>query len=145
VLNRVPLEGGGGGRLAHVATRAGIPAALVEAGQLGRMDEADVTFIADGVLNAMRSIGMLQEQVVGRRGERIILEEIEVYAHASGLFQSRVAPGDHIRPGDELGEIVDYLGRSVERFTSEWNGVVLGVIGPAMVDGRFPLVIGVEV
>ena len=46
--------------------------------------------------------------------------------------------------GQDLGEIVDYLGRTVERFTLEWSGVVLGVIGPAMIDGRFPLVIGIK-
>jgi uncharacterized protein len=145
VLNEVPVTATGGSRLAHVATRAGIPAALVEAGQLGRMDEADVRFLVDGVLNTMRTIGMQGEPVVESKRDKILLEEIEVYAHASGLFHARVAPGDAIEPGQELGEIVDYLGRTVERFTSEWSGVVLGVIGPAMIEGRFPLVIGIRV
>jgi uncharacterized protein len=142
VLNTVPAQASGGSRLAHVATRAGIPAALVEAGQLGRMDEADVRFIADGVLNAMHTIGMLEGPPAAASQAPILLEEIEVYAHTSGLFHARVAPGDAIEPGQELGVIVDYLGRTTERFTSQWTGIVLGVIGPAMVAGRFPLVIG---
>jgi predicted deacylase len=145
VLNQVPAEVSGGSRLCHVATRAGIPAALVEAGQLGRMDEPDVRFIVDGVLNTMRSLGMLDEPFVTSATERVVLEEIEVYAHSRGLFHARVAPGDTIEPGQQLGEIVDYFGQPVERFTSEWSGVVLGVIGPAMVEGRFPLVIGIRV
>jgi hypothetical protein len=144
VLNHVPAQASGGSRLAHVATRAGIPAALVEAGQLGRMDEPDVRFIADGVLNTMRTIGMLDEPPVAPRRSPIVLDEIEVYAHTSGLFHARVAPGDAIEPGQDLGEIVDSLGRGVERFTSQWSGVVLGVIGPAMIEGRFPLVIGIK-
>jgi uncharacterized protein len=144
VLNEVPPQASGGSRLCHVATRAGVPAALVEAGQLGRIDEADVRFIADGVRNVMRMLGMLDEPIVRQRAKPLILNEIEVYAHTAGLFHSRVSPGDTIVPGQQLGEIVDYFGNSVERFTSEWNGVVLGVIGPAMVEGRFPLVIGVR-
>lgn len=144
VLNKVPAEASYGSRLCLVATRAGIPAALVEAGQLGRMDEPDVRFIVDGVLNTMRSIGMLAEPAVLAQRERIVLEEIEVYAHTTGLFHARVAPGDAIEPGQELGEIVDYLGNNSESFTAEWSGVVLGVIGPAMVPGRFPLVIGIR-
>jgi predicted deacylase len=145
VVNQVPAEPSGGGRLAHTATRAGIPTALVEAGQRGLIEQSDVRFIEDGVLNTMRAIGMLEEPTTAGGVDPIVLEEIEVYANGTGLFHSRVAPGDKIRPGQELGEIVDYLGRTVEHFTSRWNGVVLGVIGPATVVGRFPLVIGVEV
>ncbi len=144
VMNEVPAVAEGGSRLCHVATRAGIPAALAEAGQLGRMDEPDVRFIAEGVRNVMRTLGMLDEPVAPPPRERIVLEEIEVYAHSTGLFHARVAPGDAIEPGQHLGEIVDYLGNTVERFESQWSGVVLGVIGPAMVEGRFPLVIGVR-
>lgn len=145
VLNNVPVATQGGSRLAHVATRAHIPAALVEAGQLGRMDESDVHFIADGIVNVMRTIGMLEAAPTPPRADRVVLEEIEVYAHTRGLFHAKVAPGDTIAPGQPLGEIVDYLGATVERFTSEWHGVVLGVIGPAMIEGRFPLVIGIKV
>jgi uncharacterized protein len=144
VLNNVPTHTDGGSRLAHVATRAGIPVALVEAGQLGRIDEADISFIVDGIRNTMRAIGMLDEPLAQPVADRLILDEIEVYAHTSGLFHARVAPGDELEPGQNLGEIVDYLGRTVERFTSQWSGVVLGVIGPAMIEGRFPLVIGVK-
>jgi uncharacterized protein len=144
VLNQVPPQASGGSRLCHVATRRGIAAALVEAGQLGRIDESDVRFLVDGIHNTLRVLGMLDEPVVARADDPIILDEIEVYAHTSGLFHARVAPGDAIEPGQDLGQIVDYLGRSVERLTSEWSGVVLGVIGPAMIEGRFPLVIGIR-
>jgi hypothetical protein len=47
-------------------------------------------------------------------------------------------------PGQDLGEIVDYFGRTVERFESHWSGIVPGVIRPATVEGRFPLVIGIQ-
>jgi len=117
--------------------------ALVEAGQLGRIDEPDTHFIAHGIRNTMRVLGMLEEPRTPVRTDQVMLDEIEVYAHSRGLFISRVSPGDAIEPGQDLGEIVDYVGRHVERFTSEWSGVVLGVIGPAMIEGRFPLVIGI--
>jgi hypothetical protein len=98
VLNQVPTHATGGSRLCHVATRATIPAALVEAGELGRMDEPDVRFIADSVRNAMRVIGILDEPVVAATLKPMLLEEIEVYAHATGLFDVRAAPGDAIVP-----------------------------------------------
>jgi uncharacterized protein len=98
VLNRVPPRADGGSRLAHVATRTRIPAALVEAGQRGRLDEPDIGFVVDGVRNSMRVIGMLDEPPTPVRADQVVLDEIEVYAHTSGLFHARVAPGDPIEP-----------------------------------------------
>jgi predicted deacylase len=146
VLNQVPPEpAADGSRLCWTATRAGIPAALVEAGSRGGLEEADIRFVYDGVLNAMRLLGNHAAAPERSAAAPVLLEEIEVHATTSGLFHTLVSPGQHITPGQPLGNIVDYFGASVEHFTSEWEGVVLGVIGPAMLPGRFPLVIGTRV
>ena len=52
----------------------------------------------------MRSTGMLDGEPAVPRADRAILNEIEVYAHTTGLFHARVAPGDTIKPGQDLGE-----------------------------------------
>jgi predicted deacylase len=144
VLNQVPAEiERRGQRLSLMATDSGIPAVLVEAGSRGILEEADIRFIHDGILNLMRLLGMLPEPVEPASEPPIIVREVPVLASGAGLFHARVKPGDRVVPGQPLGDLVDYVGHAVERFTSEWDGVVLGVIGPAMVSGRMPLVIGV--
>jgi predicted deacylase len=144
VLNQLPAHlAGQGQRLSLVGTNAGIPSVLVEAGERGRLEEADIHFIQAGVVNVMRLLDMLAEAVEPAREAPVVVRELPVIAHSTGLFHSTVSPGDRISVGQELGQVIDYLGRSVERFTSEWDGVVLGVIGPAVVEGAMPLVIGV--
>jgi predicted deacylase len=130
-------------RLSLMATDAGIPSVLVEAGSRGRLDEPDIQFIYRGMLNVMRFVGMLDEPVQPALSPPVVVREVPVIANSTGLLHARVVPGDIISPGQVLGEIVDYTGCAVERFTSEWDGVVLGVIGPATIPGRMPLVIGV--
>jgi predicted deacylase len=130
-------------RVSLLATDAGIASVLVEAGQRGQLDEADIRFIHDGVLNAMRVMGMLDEPVEQPSAPPVVVREVPVIASQTGLFHSAVAPGERVMPGQELGATLDYTGATVEHFVAEWNGVVLGVIGPALVSGGMPLVIGV--
>lgn len=129
-------------RLSLIGTDAGIPAVLVEAGERGFLHEPDIRFIQEGVLNVMRVLGMLAEPVRPAPKPPVVVRELPVIASSTGLFHARVKPGDWISPHQVLGEVIDYFGRSVERFTSEWHGVVLGVIGPAVVPGGMLLVIG---
>jgi predicted deacylase len=144
VLNQLPAHVDRlGQRLSLVGTDAGIPSVLVEAGERGLLEESDIRFIQEGVLNVMRLLGMLAEPVRPAGTRPVVVRELPVIAHSTGLFRSKVKAGDQISPGQQLGEVIDSFGRSVERFTSEWDGVVLGVIGPAVVEGRMPLVIGV--
>jgi predicted deacylase len=144
VLNQLPPAiPRTGQRLSLLATDSGIASVLVETGSRGLVEEFDVRFIYDGVLNAMRTIGMLAEPAQAAAAPPAIVREVPVIAKQTGLFHSLVAPGDIVSPGQRLGSIVDYLGVTAEHITSEWDGVVLGVIGPAMTPGRMPLVIGV--
>jgi predicted deacylase len=144
VLNQLPPEvRRTDQRLSLMATDAGIPAALVEAGQRGELEDTDISFIADGVVNAMRVLGMIDETVETSSATPVIVREVPVIASQTGLFHSAVAPGDRVAPGQELGNTRDYTGATVERFAAEWTGVVLGVIGPSVVAGGMPLVIGV--
>jgi len=144
VLNQLPAHvDRRGQRLSLMGTDAGIPSVLVEAGERGLLEESDIRFIQEGVRNVMRLLGMLAEPVQPALARPVVVRELPVIAHSTGLFHSKVKAGDQISPGQELGEVIDPFGRSVERFTSEWDGVVLGVIGPAVVEGRMPLVVGV--
>lgn len=144
VLNQLPEQvDGQRQRLSLIGTAAGIPSVLVEAGERGRLEESDIGFIEEGVRNVMRLLGMLAEPVRQALKPPVVVREVPVFAHATGLYHAKVKPGDQISPGQELGEVIDPFGRSAEQFTSDWNGVVLGVIGPAVVEGSMPLVIGV--
>jgi len=145
VLNQLPESvARTGQRLSLLATDSGIASVLVEAGSRGQLDEFDIGFIYEGLLNAMRVLKMLAEPEQPAASAPSIVREVPVLASQTGLFHSLVAPGDTVVPGQDLGSILDYQGAAVERFTSEWNGVVLGVIGPAITPGQMPLVIGVN-
>jgi len=146
VLNQLPAHvDRQAQRLSLIGTDAGIPSVLVEAGERGLLEEADIRFIYEGVRNVMRLLGMLAEPVRPALTRPVVVREQPVFAHSTGLFHAKVKPGDLISPGQQLGEVIDQFGRSIERFISEWDGVVLGVIGPAVVEGRMPLVVGVIV
>ena len=92
---------------------------LVEAGQRGHFHETDIRFIQDGVLNVMRVLGMLGEPVRPAPTPPVVIRELPVIASSTGLFHANVPAGAiEISPGQALGEVIDYFGRSVERFTS---------------------------
>jgi len=121
------------------------PTILVEIGENGRRDAAFVTPIVDGVLNAMRGLGMLPGAVVApREMPRWFDSTVSAYATASGILTPTSTTPRFIAKGELLGTIRDYRGRELEEVRSPVDGYALyGLAGPPVRAGETVVTIAI--
>ena len=104
---------------------AGIANIWVECGKNGIPTGDDIGVHYDGVIAAMQSVGMLageparpeQTQLEGRRSQ--------VNASLSGVWYPAIREGDVVERGQLLGELTDYFGQTIERYTAPARSLVL--------------------
>jgi hypothetical protein len=114
------------------------PTILVEIGENGRRDAAFVTPIVDGVLNAMRSLGMLDGVVTApREPARWFESTTSATATKGGVLTPASTSPRPVRKGERLAIIHDYRGRLVEEVVSPVDGYALyGLTGPPVKVGE---------
>jgi hypothetical protein len=129
----------GAGTLSSYAGAAerGVPAILAEAGGAGQLQGNAAEMLVDGVVRVMRHLGILKpdtEANVERRtsnaerriAEQKVLTAFEwVYSKHAGMWYSRVAAGDLIEKGQEIGTVGDLFGDTLETVVAPVNGTVL--------------------
>ena len=117
------------GSLRTAAASLGIPMLLYEAGQALRFDELAIRAGLAGVINVMRSLGMLS---ASRRRRNNAIEPFIarnsswVRASQSGLLSTQVALGAHVEKGDLLGHIDDPYSSGRHKVAATFEGVVIG-------------------
>ncbi|MGW1025715.1 succinylglutamate desuccinylase/aspartoacylase family protein [Streptomyces sp. NPDC002577] len=99
----------GGGNSHAAAARQGIPAILVETGQLGERDSGR---LVDGLGGVLRRLGVLDAKTPdGTDGELAPVCEwvwaAGVTAEATGLWYPEFALGDEVTEGQVIGRVVD--------------------------------------
>lgn len=124
---------------------AGIPTILVEIGENGSRDEADVEAIVKGVENALRTLAMRDTPAHNvPPALRLFEGTVGVSASHSGLFFPAATGGRYLWKGDLIGIIRDYTGKEVERLHAPINGYALyGIQGPPVRAGDSVITIGV--
>jgi predicted deacylase len=66
-----------------------------------------------------------------------------VYTKSSGVWYPKVAPGDSVNEGGDIGTVGDLFGDTLEKATSPVNGVVLFLtINPSVLEGGLLMGIG---
>ena len=90
-----------------------------------------------GIINVMRTIGMLPKQRSGRRLEPLLARSTSwVRASSSGVLNKKVGLGSQVRRGEVLGVISDPLGGEVAQVVAPTAGVVLGQLNlPLIYEG----------
>lgn len=116
------------GSLRECATEAGIPVILYEAGEALRFDEGYIAAGVKGVINVMRSIGMLRET---RRKKPPPLPIISyktawVRAPESGILRTLVPLGAMVTEGQTLAWVADPFGEGETEVVAPNDGVVIG-------------------
>lgn len=112
------------GSLNHSATANGVVSILAECGGNGTLEESDVQTHVSGVLNVMRTLGMI-DGAPATTGPRIAARgRIVVRATRSGLVRTLVQIGDEVRAGETVAEIRDVFGDVVERVSASSAGLV---------------------
>lgn len=116
------------GSLRAAARERGIPTLLYEGGEALRFDEVSIRAGRRGVLNVMRALGMLPPSRRKTRRPEPFISRYSIWARApeSGMLDTVVRLGAHVKQGDPLGHIDDpYSGRR-KTIVSSSDGVVIG-------------------
>ena len=117
------------GSLREAASEHGIPMLLYEAGEALRFNEIAIRAGVKGIINVMRSLGMLPSSKTRRKRPYepfIARSSTWVRASASGLFRKVCALGSRVKRGEVLGLIDDPLGGGEFEVNAIASGIVIG-------------------
>jgi predicted deacylase len=121
------------------AAALGIPGILVEAGQLGILDEENTQLLLQGCWNVALCMNILP-------GTVIPVEQIEymnfpwVRSEHTGCWYPQVKIGDVIEKGQTVGVVKDYFGAVLGEYKAVEAGLVLLVCAAMSVNANDPLV-----
>ncbi|MGH9641633.1 MAG: succinylglutamate desuccinylase/aspartoacylase family protein [Terriglobales bacterium] len=128
------------GFVAHAAAQKGIVSILAEAGGNGTMEEADIAAHVDGARNVMRYLRMIDGEPRILGPQIMATDWHNTRATRSGLLWLKVAVGDRISEGQEVAEICDTFGRSVEKVRAGKAGLAMLVWSHKAVNTGDPIV-----
>ncbi|EDY86258.1 succinylglutamate desuccinylase/aspartoacylase [gamma proteobacterium HTCC5015] len=115
------------GSLRAAAVERNVPILLYEAGEALRFDEVCIRAGYRGVMNVMRSLGMLAKSRRKPPQEPMIAEQSNwVRAPASGIMRAVIPLGGQTRKGDVLGVIANPLGDWEVEVKAPAEGIVIG-------------------
>lgn len=117
------------GSLREAAAQQGIPMLLYEAGEALRFNEVAIRAGVKGVINVMRTLGMLPASRVRRKKIKepfIARSNTWVRASASGLFRKVSSLGSRVKRGEIIGLIDDPFGGSEFEVVSTASGIIIG-------------------
>src|SRR3569623_702555 len=125
VLLDTPIRAGS---LREVAACHDMPMLLYEAGEALRFNEAGIKAGVRGVIDVMRTLGMLPAETAARR--RAALPMVArasswVRAPESGIFRTVRRLGDPARKGDLLGVVADPFGERETAVVAPCNGMII--------------------
>jgi len=103
----------------------GIPAMVVEAGNVGLMEESAIDFHFTGVLNVLKQFRMIEgslERVIS--APRIFGKVHTIKATVGGFYTCKVDVGQAVKKGETVGEIRSIFGEPRETLVSPIDGDV---------------------
>jgi predicted deacylase len=119
--------------------RTGIPAVLTEAGGQGIWPPEAVALHANGVRRLLRHLGMVE----GPEPEPIATEVLDQFlwlrSEHTGYSYPKVAVGDMVREGQELGVVTDFLGTVLQSANAPADGRVLFLVSSLAINKGDPL------
>ncbi|MEU9919319.1 succinylglutamate desuccinylase/aspartoacylase family protein [Streptomyces sp. NPDC051001] len=96
-----------GGNSHAAAARQGIPAILVETGQLGERDAETARALVLGLYGALSGLGVLDTEAQDTTTPREWVWAAGVTAETTGLWYPAFAVGDDVTDGQVIGHVVD--------------------------------------
>src|SRR5206468_12200802 len=120
-----------------------------------------VSLLVNGVVNVMRHLGMIDDaefkshtEINSKRKPKrtaravatTVLTKFDwLYTKSTGVWYPKVAQGDAVREGEQIGTVGDLFGDTLEEIVSPVNGVVLFLtISPSVLENGLLMGIGVE-
>ncbi len=122
------------GSLREAIADLGIPMLLYEAGEAFRFDELSIRTGLRGVLNVMRSIGMLTSKQSSATHSIFKAEASRwVRAPISGMLVKSAVVGRQVSKGDVLGVVSDPFGDKESEVVSPVSGLIVGKLNHPLV------------
>lgn len=114
--------------LGNTAVLRSKPAITTESGYLGRTDEESIVRNVRGILNVMKLFKMNEGQPE-LTPDPVWIDQYEVvYSDMDGLFYPCTKMGYHVRKGEKVGFITDYLGTLKQELKAPFSGMILYII-----------------
>jgi hypothetical protein len=120
------LPGNIAGALDYQLDAIGIPAFMIELGCGGRADPNDIRQGVDGFIGVARELKML-EGSNGALKLRRVTRRGHVTFKDGGLFRTSRQPGEMVKAGEILGELIDMWGEVVDRPSLGQDILVIGI------------------
>lgn len=114
------------GTLRGAATASGVRTLLYEAGEPLRFNEAAIRPGVQGIVNVMRTLGMLAPSRRRRTEPFVARASAWVRAPESGMFRSAKPLGARVERGEPIGWIADPVGDTETTVFAEHSGLVIG-------------------
>jgi predicted deacylase len=115
------------GTLRGAATAMGIRTLLYEAGEPLRFNEAAIRPGVQGIVNVMRTLGMLAPSRRRARTDPFVARSSSwVRAPESGMFRSATPLGARVEQGEPIGQIADPFGDTETTVIAAQSGLVIG-------------------
>ncbi|MEA2563720.1 MAG: uncharacterized protein QOH06_5224 [Acidobacteriota bacterium] len=138
----IPLIVGGvgpEGSLRSVATAAGVPTVVYEAGSARRLERPFIQVGIAGILNVLRFLRMMPGETV-EPPLRLRIERTHwVRAQAGGILDLQVALGQPVRRGAPISLNTNPFGRGRTQLKSPYGGLVLGLTQLPLVHSGDPV------
>ncbi|KKD02701.1 succinylglutamate desuccinylase/aspartoacylase domain-containing protein [Streptomyces sp. WM6386] len=96
-----------GGNSHAAAARQGVPAILVETGQLGERDADTARRLVDGLYGVLGRLGVLETKPQDDPAVRAWIWAAGVVSEATGLWYPEFGVGDDVTEGRLLGRVID--------------------------------------
>ncbi len=125
------------GSFRKAAYKMGKPSIVFEAGESMRFDDYAILEGMQGVLNVLKSFGMINsiEPAYVERGESLLLEDRKwLRAPSAGMFIPEVINGSEVKKGQELGIITDTHARNRRKLKAPFDGHILCINHQAVVN-----------
>ena len=123
------------GSLRAVAESRDIPVILYEAGEALRFDPVAIKAGTRGVLNVMRTLGMLKATTKKASMAHMIAKSTTwIRAEQDGLLHLKTRLGDRVTKGQCLGTITAPLGAEAHEVITPKSGIVIGCLTMPLVN-----------
>jgi len=115
------------GSLRACAGELGLPMLIYEAGEALRFDDLSIRGGLRGVINVMRTIGMLPATRKARVYEPVLARTTSwVRAPVSGIVSEKLRLGSSVVKGQRLATVSDPLGDETENAVAPFDGIIIG-------------------
>jgi len=117
------------GSLREAAAEKGIPTLIYEAGEALRFDELSIRMGVAGIIEVMRTLGMLRRKRAQRAhsAQPVVADSSHwVRAPGGGILRTAIRLGQRVSEGQLLGRVSDPFGTHEAAVTAIHAGIVIG-------------------